>query len=307
MINMKDFEGDETYSVIFLALKHGGRRKILRMLSEGPRTFTELLDALKISSSNLTYHLDSLGELISKEEDGRYRLSAFGEAAVTMMTQVEDTPKRTNRSPLSSITTKWKVLFLASIVLNLALSGALITQYRVLDTQSKNYNEQRDLLDLTKIPDVAIQTQCTLRYISSYSMETGTGFFSGPFTATIYIPKENSTLQIEAYFWGIHPQPDFVFHLSLQKGEAFDPSNKEAQVVWGYNLTRLGTYRVQIPSEGWHTLSILGPIQVSDNAFTFRLPSISNDERDLNFSFNIRILIEGESVPFALNQDSLVR
>ena len=63
---MKDFEGNEMYSVIFLALKHGGRRKILRMLPEGPRTFTALLDALKISSSNLTYHPDPLGELISK-------------------------------------------------------------------------------------------------------------------------------------------------------------------------------------------------------------------------------------------------
>jgi hypothetical protein len=42
----------------------------------------------------LTYHLESLGELVSKMEDGRYKLSSFGEASVITMKGVEETPSR---------------------------------------------------------------------------------------------------------------------------------------------------------------------------------------------------------------------
>ena len=58
---------EEIYSTMFSSLKHPARRKILRVLSDKPLTFTEMLELLGISSSNLTYHLESLGELITQE------------------------------------------------------------------------------------------------------------------------------------------------------------------------------------------------------------------------------------------------
>jgi DNA-binding HxlR family transcriptional regulator len=86
---------EEVYSTIFSALRHGVRRNILRMLEEREHSFTDIEEKLGLSSSHLTYHLDSLKELITKTEKG-YRLSVFGKAAVDMMKQVETPPRRYN-------------------------------------------------------------------------------------------------------------------------------------------------------------------------------------------------------------------
>lgn len=82
-----------TYSVISISLKHPIRREILRMLADKPMSFSDLLEILGISSYRLTCHLEILGELVSKTDDGKYKLSTFGEAAVTTMSKVEETPK----------------------------------------------------------------------------------------------------------------------------------------------------------------------------------------------------------------------
>jgi len=60
------------------------------MLSQSPRAFTEMLNVFRIESSRLTCHLESLGKLISKAEDDSYKLSAYGETAVSMMGKVEE-------------------------------------------------------------------------------------------------------------------------------------------------------------------------------------------------------------------------
>jgi len=53
---------DEIYSIMFTSLKHPVRRKILRMLSNKPMTFMEMVENLGVSTSHLTYHLENLGE-----------------------------------------------------------------------------------------------------------------------------------------------------------------------------------------------------------------------------------------------------
>jgi DNA-binding transcriptional ArsR family regulator/cell division protein FtsB len=83
---------EEPYSTIFASLKHPIRRRILRMLSKKPMSFSEMLEVLGVSSSFLTYHLENLGELLGKIDDGKYKLSSFGEAAMATMTKVEDIP-----------------------------------------------------------------------------------------------------------------------------------------------------------------------------------------------------------------------
>ncbi|MEM2935761.1 MAG: winged helix-turn-helix domain-containing protein, partial [Candidatus Bathyarchaeia archaeon] len=59
---------EEAYSSIFSALKHLIRRKILRMLREGPRSFSEMLEAFRIESPNLTYHLEAPWRPPSQDE-----------------------------------------------------------------------------------------------------------------------------------------------------------------------------------------------------------------------------------------------
>ena len=83
-------EDDETYSLIFKSLRHPIRRRILRLLEDGQRTFSEILKSLSIDSSHLSYHLDELGVLIIKNGDGAYSLSSIGLAAIKLMKGVEE-------------------------------------------------------------------------------------------------------------------------------------------------------------------------------------------------------------------------
>lgn len=84
-----EFEED-LYTEIFSALKHPIRRRILRSLEPNRRTYTEMLNDLGVDTGLLNYHLDHLGSLIRKDEDGRYTLSDFGVAALGLTTRIED-------------------------------------------------------------------------------------------------------------------------------------------------------------------------------------------------------------------------
>ncbi|MGE5187772.1 MAG: winged helix-turn-helix domain-containing protein [Betaproteobacteria bacterium] len=113
---------EEIYSTMFSSLKHPVRRKILRMLSDKPMTFMEMVDHLGISSSHLTYHLESLGELISKMDDSRYRLSTFGTATVTAMKGVEESPVVEAKRGLK-LSFKWKTVFAVLLIAIVALAS----------------------------------------------------------------------------------------------------------------------------------------------------------------------------------------
>jgi len=81
---------EDTYNAIFSALKHPIRRKILRILDQAPASYTEMLNILGIETGLLNYHLDSLSSLISKDEGGKYNLSDYGRAALSLTCRVEE-------------------------------------------------------------------------------------------------------------------------------------------------------------------------------------------------------------------------
>ncbi len=76
---------EEPYSLIFKTLKHPLRRKILRMLAEKPRSYSEILEALAIDSGHLSYHIENLGDIIARTKDEKYALSTIGQAAVKLI------------------------------------------------------------------------------------------------------------------------------------------------------------------------------------------------------------------------------
>lgn len=86
---------EDTYSSIFSALKHPVRRKILRYLGENLATYTEILNSLNVDTGFLNYHLESLGGLITKNQEAKYTLSEFGTAALKLMEGVEEPIRRT--------------------------------------------------------------------------------------------------------------------------------------------------------------------------------------------------------------------
>jgi hypothetical protein len=119
------------------------------MLSIKPMTFMDLAEQLDISTSNLTYHLESLGDLVNKMDNGQYKLSTFGLATVSAMKGVEEAPeiepKRKIRLPL-----KWVGVFGVLMIAILVLSSVAVIQYNSmshLSSKQKALNaENQELL-----------------------------------------------------------------------------------------------------------------------------------------------------------------
>jgi DNA-binding transcriptional ArsR family regulator len=122
---------DEIYSTMFTSLKHPVRRKILRMLGQKPMTFTEIVEELEISSPNLTYHLESLGELVYKMENDKYKLSSFGHATINAMKGIEEV--REVEPKHRSAGFKWKMFSSVLMVVVLVLASFSTLQYMTIN------------------------------------------------------------------------------------------------------------------------------------------------------------------------------
>lgn len=127
--------GEETYSIMFASLKHPARRKILRMLAKEPQNFSRILEELGISSSHLTYHLDNLDELVTKMDDGKYKLSSFGKAAVLTMKGVEEAPE-VKSTKLVNLSIRWKLLFSIFMIILILLTTFSYNQHLFLSNIS---------------------------------------------------------------------------------------------------------------------------------------------------------------------------
>jgi hypothetical protein len=129
---------EETYSIMFTSLRHPARRKILKMLSERSMTFSQMLDKLGIPGSQLTYHLETLGEFIVKMETGEYKLSSFGEASVSMMKGAEEV-ESVHTKKFSSIPLRWKSLFAVFIIGMVLMASMSYVQYASFNQLSRDY------------------------------------------------------------------------------------------------------------------------------------------------------------------------
>ncbi len=129
---------EEIYSTMFSSLKHPARRKILRMLSQRSMTFSQMLETLEISSSHLTYHLENLGELLTKSEDGQYKLSSFGVASVNTMKVVEEAPAIQSKYRLA-LPLRWKSILTILIVGVILLASMSYVQYGALNQLSSDH------------------------------------------------------------------------------------------------------------------------------------------------------------------------
>jgi DNA-binding transcriptional ArsR family regulator len=136
---MASHSEEEVYSVMFKSLKHPVRRRILSLLNDKPLGFMELAALLDLSSSHLTYHLESLGELLAKTSSGEYCLSSFGKAAVSAMKGVKEAPELANRRP-KKLARRWKAAFATLMVAVLLLSGFGAYQYYTINQLAADQN-----------------------------------------------------------------------------------------------------------------------------------------------------------------------
>jgi hypothetical protein len=108
------------------------------MLSDKPMTFSQMLEDLGISSSHLTYHLENLGELVIKAENGQYKLSTFGQASVGTMKIVEEAPAVQSKHRLW-LPLRWKSVLAILVVVIVLLSSMSYTQFVSLNQLSKEH------------------------------------------------------------------------------------------------------------------------------------------------------------------------
>ena len=133
---------EEIYSTMFSSLKHPARRKILRILSEKPLSFSEMLELLGVSSPNLTYHLESLGELVTRDEIGVYRLSTFGLASVNTMRVVEEAPEVQPKKRLG-LSFKWKTVLGILLIGLIVFASMAVLQSSLLSQTSDERDDLR--------------------------------------------------------------------------------------------------------------------------------------------------------------------
>jgi len=307
---------EEIYSTIFASLKHPVRRKMLRMLSEKPRHFSEMLEALRISSSHLTYHLDNLGELVSKTEHGEYALSTFGEAAAVTMSKVEDAPKPIEIKRHQSLQIKWKSLIVVLLIGLVGLACVSYAQYQSwngltaeYEQLSLEYDKLYELLELVQ-QGASLQLDYTLKYkvAKAYAMEesevssseVGSGIVAYLITASycvIYSPYDDSTLRL--IFSIMRPLSESFVPVNVQKGNALDlPINETAPIIWSVNATRCSVYSVPLASKGWYTISLFGPVTQNDQFL------INASVEDIDCWMLIRAIHDDKFSPFIVMTES---
>jgi hypothetical protein len=210
---------EETYSLIYSSLKHPIRRKILRMLAAQELTYSEILEALAIDSGHLGYHLDNLGDLVTHLPDGKYGLSSFGKAAVTLMSGVEEPTKNTKSKRARTL--KLLSIGLAAILLIMSLYAVTFTT----STQSI-FNGQ-------------------LTYGIS-PLEHGENV---RFTINV---TNSPILIIDEYTYVI--QANGLFNVSIYTHNSFDPNIHVVDEKYGNSLDVITKYKISLDIVGNQTV-----------------------------------------------------
>jgi len=290
---------EDTYSSIFLALKHPIRRRILRMVEDSPLTYTDILNELGIDTGLLNYHLEALSELVAKKEGHKYTLTKFGEAAVNLYRRIEEP-----RPPVARNYTNILVILLV------ALSCLSVYLYYDLNAKSMKVAALRREIEpyeglqgmyvsMMEYPfDSRQPSPKGVHIVSGDSVEFGHSWIDPEFTrdrqpfTSIYAPKEGLTLQMILDSAG---SIDTKVHLTVQIGRAFlnesgvryKPALLDANFTcWESPVQRevhtneTGVYTCKLPSEGWYTISLVGPLHYWDDGRISYSPPIWEDVGD---------------------------
>jgi DNA-binding transcriptional ArsR family regulator len=264
---------EETYSLIFKSLNHPIRRRILRMLQDNELSFSQILETLSMDSGHLSYHLESLGDLVTRSPDGKYKLSSFGLAAVRLMSGVEEQHRPRVSEPRNRVSTTFKIF---SIVLAVALLS--ISVYAMnLTTRADGELASVDAIPIVLGANQTFSYPVTLTYGTLQSSSTASGGFS-----IETINPENSFAAWREYFFRF----DFHFNTSFYMViTLYDPSGKVLSNVGplagpeavypGNNFgvgsfatfAAAGTYRIEIQNQKTDSLSANMNLHVEYTSF----------------------------------------
>jgi len=121
----------ENVTRILSVLSHSLRRQILRFLSEKQEcSFTDLMNALKVDTGKLSFHIKNLEAFLEQTPTNKYRLSKLGENAIVFIKDLEawsveaNVAKKTTSLPLARFKDR-AIAFLIDFVIAFALFMAI--------------------------------------------------------------------------------------------------------------------------------------------------------------------------------------
>jgi DNA-binding transcriptional ArsR family regulator len=220
---------DETYSIVFRALRHPIRRKILNLLAEREMAFTEIEKVLGIDSGHLTYHLTKLQYLIATSEGGRYHLSVFGKAALNLLSNVEGTGRTFKLEEKSKSRLSLKPMQVSLLILVLAI-GLIAGFYSPVLMQSRANDQQTGIPRIQQVEVVSrwVQLEWPSNATWSYNLTTGT-------TPTLMIvetlPSNPALLNVVG------------LHIKYPSGLEYSTIGVERE---SYDIAGNGTYTIQL-------------------------------------------------------------
>ena len=88
---------DDALSDVFGILRHPIRRKIVLLLSTGPKRYSDIIKGVDLYTGHLYYHLNAVKVMI-KKTDGFYELNELGFKAVELMREIDSTQKTVDES-----------------------------------------------------------------------------------------------------------------------------------------------------------------------------------------------------------------
>ena len=272
----------------------------------------------RIESSHLTYHLESLGDLIFKTENGKYALSSLGEAAVSMMHNVEEGRPKTPLH-LTFPSKRWKILSTA-LLMGLILASALcFFQYQTLSQLSSRcarliaehelmMEALREALDLENFvltyeytENGSVASPLLTTNDSSHIVCFAYGWIMGDMNwYSLYGLTSNSTLEIEISFSSPLPPNAFldimILEPSKEGGSSFGIFRARVQQTitsfcfvggWGTRVTQNGTRMGTILSRGQHAILITAPnVRSPEEIFV------------INYTVTLWMRSQGNYVPF---------
>lgn len=160
---------------------------------------------------------------------------------------------------------------------------------------SAEYERLKELVELVG-KGASLESKYTLTY--EYHKVDSAFRIQGPWNCLIYSPYDNSTLYLVLSIHTILSKS--CVSVSVQRGNAFDfETNETAPVIWSANATASSIYYVPLASEGWYTISLVGPIEKLLDESGIVVGQTYRWFEDVDCSMSIRMIYEREYSPFA--------
>jgi len=233
----------------------------------------------------------------------------------------------------------WSKIFLVVLSIGiLAVSGLYIDLSNRFKDQSYELGNQREELEaciekydrLVGIPDLLNLTvkKPVTRYssgliiVSGYTLEyrydkDDEYVWIEDSATAIYSPLDNLTLKM---YLSLNAPNGVYLPLTIQRGNAFLNESGvlvyqhgnytvwQSPVIWSANASEWRAYHAVLPSKGWYTLSLVGPIgKTSSGALWYRTEGFGGHElwqtvESVYAWADFRLLKDGETVLFAVNR-----